>query len=217
MSRIHLAAVGILCASCAPAPVAPAVPPLVELMAVPPPPSGGGAPAASPPKRPRKPRPTPSVPAAAPSQAAPAPETPATPTAHEEASVDSAAEGTGNGRGTGVGAAEGPGPGNGPAGPGVGPGGDGPVHLASEKVRVRRMVEPAYPRAATELGLPEARCTVRVVIDDRGRPTAVSVERCSTVFHASIHKAAMQWRFYPAKRAGKRVPATFVVPIRFAP
>jgi TonB family protein len=78
-------------------------------------------------------------------------------------------------------------------------------------------VEPLYPKSARELKLPEARCLGHITIDAKGKPTNVSVTGCATVFHAATARALMQWRFYPARIDGKKVPASFVVPIRYRP
>lgn len=219
-------AVALLAMASASEPPPPADPiiepaPLVELVSTPrPPPAGGGGSVSPPPKKPAAPRATapPVPPPVEPPPEAPPPE----PAVADLTPADAGnTRGTlpASGPGTGEGSGAGPGTGPGPGGPGVGPGGDGngPVALPGNAVRARRKVEPVYPRAAHDLKLPEARCRARITIDTKGKPTDVSVTGCATVFHAATVRAMMQWRFYPARVDGKKVSASFVVPIRFRP
>jgi len=190
---------------------------LVEFVTPPPAAGGGGSPVASrpptPPPKARQPLPDrpvesntavptePAVPVAVPAP------TEANAAEAEDDGLASGPDGAGNGRGAGSGI--GPGAGDGP------PGTDLHVHLSYAAVKVKRQVTPVYPRAAQSLGLPETRCKARVDIDTRGRPTQVQVGGCAAVFHAATVDALMRWRFYPARRDGRAVPATFVVPLRY--
>ncbi|MFT5586153.1 MAG: hypothetical protein ACI9VR_003750, partial [Cognaticolwellia sp.] len=40
-------------------------------------------------------------------------------------------------------------------------------------------------------------------------------ENCSEDFSVASQEAVNQWRFYPLKVEGKRVPSTFVLKLRF--
>jgi TonB family protein len=94
---------------------------------------------------------------------------------------------------------------------------DGPMlFITAADVQPKRRVRPSYPAAARALNITEARCLVRFVVDDKGRPTDVSVDGCPNVFHAEVLDAAWQWRFYPVRGAsGEKSAATFTLALRF--
>jgi periplasmic protein TonB len=75
---------------------------------------------------------------------------------------------------------------------------------------------PRYPRLARQRGW-EGRVVLLVAVAAAGTPTAVQVETSSgfpTLDRAAI-KAVRRWRFHPARLAGRPVPDTIRVPIRF--
>lgn len=77
---------------------------------------------------------------------------------------------------------------------------------------------PRYPADALRRGW-EGTVWLRVRVDEAGRPVEVEIERSSG--HASLDRAARQqvrdrWRFQPAVRDGRPVPAWGRVPIRFS-
>ncbi|MEC7983529.1 MAG: energy transducer TonB [Myxococcota bacterium] len=83
-------------------------------------------------------------------------------------------------------------------------------------VKPKRKVKPKFPQAAKALNIREASCFVHFYIDEKGKPEKVNIEKCASVFHASVEKAAMKWRFYPMKNSsGKRVKASFKLKIKF--
>ncbi|AKC87848.1 energy transducer TonB [Pseudoxanthomonas suwonensis] len=77
---------------------------------------------------------------------------------------------------------------------------------------------PEYPRAALRAGN-ESSVLLRIAIDERGIPTDVQVvERSGNrdrAFDRAAIEAARQWRFEPAMRGGKAVPATVQLPVDF--
>jgi len=97
----------------------------------------------------------------------------------------------------------------------LGTGETGPTRVPGSEVRVRRRVEPRYPEAARSLGLGDVTCRVKVTVDARGVPSQVDVSHCPRVFHTSAREALFAWRFYPARRGGRKVAATFSLGIRY--
>ena len=63
----------------------------------------------------------------------------------------------------------------------------------------------------------EELCRATIVINEKGKPSEVTVEGCPSVFHGEVKRALMAWRFYPYKLGGKAMQARFVMPIRFKP
>lgn len=77
---------------------------------------------------------------------------------------------------------------------------------------------PEYPRTALRAG-EEGSVVLRIAIDERGVPTDVQVvERSGSrdrAFDRAAIEAARQWRFEPAMRGGRAVPATVQLPVDF--
>lgn len=77
---------------------------------------------------------------------------------------------------------------------------------------------PEYPRSALRAG-EEATVMLRIAVDTHGVPTDVQVvERSGTrdrSFDRAAIDAARQWRFEPAIRDGKAVPAAVQLPVQF--
>ncbi|GAB3505860.1 energy transducer TonB [Pseudoxanthomonas daejeonensis] len=77
---------------------------------------------------------------------------------------------------------------------------------------------PEYPRSALRAG-EEGAVVVRIAVDAQGVPGDVQVvERTGTrdrSFDRAAIEAARQWRFQPAMRDGKAVPATVQLPVDF--
>lgn len=76
---------------------------------------------------------------------------------------------------------------------------------------------PRYPRAALRAGS-EGIVTLRVLVDETGQPIDVSIETSSG--HRELDRAARlqvleRWRFHPAQRDGRAVPAYALVPVEF--
>ena len=101
------------------------------------------------------------------------------------------------------------------------PGGDpngklgGAVPMTMAQVRKRREVQPEYPDEARAMNLGDVECSVRIYIDETGKPYDVSFIACPKVFHTSARRALFAWRFYPAKKNGQKVRATFPLKIRY--
>lgn len=76
---------------------------------------------------------------------------------------------------------------------------------------------PRYPRPAIQRRL-EGVVTLRVLVDAEGRPQAVDVERSSghrVLDQAAREQVLARWRFHPAMRDGRAVPAYALVPVAF--
>ncbi|MFT5684054.1 MAG: TonB family protein [Myxococcota bacterium] len=90
------------------------------------------------------------------------------------------------------------------------------MFVTATDIQPRRRVRPNYPAAAKALNIAEARCLVRFVVDDKGRPTDVAVLGCPNVFHDEVLKAAWQWKFYPVRSStGVKSAATFTLALNF--
>lgn len=77
---------------------------------------------------------------------------------------------------------------------------------------------PRYPRASLIAGH-EGTVTLRVLVDETGKPVEVTVESGSG--HRELDRAARlqvldHWRFHPAQRQGRSVAAYALVPIVFS-
>ena len=89
----------------------------------------------------------------------------------------------------------------------------GDAHRSAEAIDAP---PPPYPLAARRRGL-EGRVVLRLGLDAEGRVDDVRVERSSgseTLDGAAV-EAARGWRFRPARRGGRAVAASLLVPIRF--
>lgn len=77
---------------------------------------------------------------------------------------------------------------------------------------------PDYPRSALRAG-EEATVMLRIAIDPQGVPTDVQVVQRSGARDRDFDRAAVgavrQWRFEPALRDGKAVPASVQLPVQF--
>jgi outer membrane biosynthesis protein TonB len=83
------------------------------------------------------------------------------------------------------------------------------------EVQIRTQVNPTFPTAATQLGIREERCILRLHIDTGGYVESVQARSCSTLFLEPAVDAAMQWTFHPFIEAGQAVPVQFDINFRF--
>ena len=77
---------------------------------------------------------------------------------------------------------------------------------------------PRYPRLALRAG-DEGRVLLRVLVDERGQPVEVTIERSSghrELDRAAREKVLAEWRFHPAQRDGVPVSAYALVPVDFS-
>ncbi|HFK2919909.1 TPA: energy transducer TonB [Stenotrophomonas maltophilia] len=77
---------------------------------------------------------------------------------------------------------------------------------------------PAYPIQALR-NHEQGTVLLRVEVDGRGQPVAVSIERSSgsrTLDQAARQQVLRHWRFEPALRDGAAVPAIGLVPVQFS-
>lgn len=88
--------------------------------------------------------------------------------------------------------------------------GDRPVPIEG------RSPPPRYPAAALRAGR-SGTVTVRVDVDAQGRPAGVTVvgRSGSRDLDRAAAEALRRWRFHPAQRDGRAVPASLVVPVTF--
>lgn len=101
---------------------------------------------------------------------------------------------------------------------GAGGGDTGPAETTPPRYRLGAAETPApsYPVLARRRGI-EGRVVVRLHVGADGHAKAAAIE--STSGHDVLDRAAAEtlatWRLAPAERAGRAVPATILVPIRF--
>lgn len=78
-----------------------------------------------------------------------------------------------------------------------------------------RSIPPVYPESLKAEG-PAGIVTVLVSIDEEGNVTGTKILRSSHKdFEQPATEAAMQYKFRPAKKAGKPVAVSIVIPVRF--
>jgi periplasmic protein TonB len=84
------------------------------------------------------------------------------------------------------------------------------------ELNVQRRIEPVYPPASRRAG-EEGTVTVRVLVDERGKPGEVQLQTSSG--HARLDEAAIaairKWTFAPARRGTQAVPAWTTVRVTF--
>lgn len=80
----------------------------------------------------------------------------------------------------------------------------------------RRNFPPLYPREAFLRNI-QGTVWIRAAIDPKGHPSQVSVEQSSgsSLLDEAALKAAREWAFIPARRAGIAVSTQVRIPIRF--
>lgn len=88
---------------------------------------------------------------------------------------------------------------------------------AGARLEYRNAPAPRYPREALLAGI-EGTVLLQVLVGADGRPVNVAVHRSSG--HRALDEAARRqvlghWRFQPAIRGGRAVPAVGIVPIEF--
>ncbi len=177
----------------------------------PPPPAGGGKPKTEKKeKKPDEPKPDPVEVEPEPVDLEPEPE----PQDEPEAEADGVAGGVEGGVEGGVGGGVVGGQIGGVIGGQLGGTGTA-VSTHYSKIKVKRQVAPRFPEAAKQLGFDNELCLATVIIDEKGKPTSVSVSKCPAVFHEELKEAMMKWQFYPYKTGGTAMSATFTQPIRF--
>lgn len=82
--------------------------------------------------------------------------------------------------------------------------------------RAIRRVAPTLPRAfASEVLADEVVCELRVDIGRSGAPSGIEVESCPASYLPYAEAAVRRWRWSPAVAAGKPVPSTTRIRIRF--
>lgn len=91
----------------------------------------------------------------------------------------------------------------------------GVLTLHHTDVQVVRRVSPVYPEIARPLGLPTSRCKAMVTIDERGRPTRVTVSDCPEEFYDETVRSLMRWKFRPAKVEGMPTKAQFLLHVNY--
>ncbi|QGL81329.1 energy transducer TonB [Stenotrophomonas maltophilia] len=90
--------------------------------------------------------------------------------------------------------------------------------LAGAQLQYRSAPPPAYPIQSLR-NHEQGTVLLRVEVDTRGQPVAVSVERSSgsrNLDQAARQQVLKHWRFEPAQRDGVAVPAIGMVPVQFS-
>jgi protein TonB len=83
-------------------------------------------------------------------------------------------------------------------------------------VRYARTTKPRYPGKARRAGW-EGTAVLKVLVDSRGAPDRVTVDRTSgfEILDAAAVKAVGRWRFHPARRGGDSVASWVRIPVAF--
>ena len=160
--------------------------------------------------------------ASAPPPVAPTKEAEPSPTPPTEPAADAAPaalsdEGEPEGGGEGSEGGDG-GEGGEGGGEGGGGGAEPPAYrpIQTQQARITRSVAPRVPEAFHQLDLAEARCTVRLFLDERGRVVEARPEDCPSLLRASALTAAYATRFAPLRdENGTAYRAQFVIHYRF--
>ncbi len=76
---------------------------------------------------------------------------------------------------------------------------------------------PDYPRMAQRRRL-QGTVLLMLIINTRGAVDRVSIDHSSgySMLDKAATKAALGWRFMPAKKAGRRIVARALIPVRFS-
>ena len=105
-----------------------------------------------------------------------------------------------------------------PAPPQLAPSIDTSTPLAGAQLQYRSAPPPTYPIQSLR-NHEQGTVLLRVEVDTRGQPVAVSVERSSgsrNLDQAARQQVLKHWRFEPAQRDGVAVPAIGMVPVQFS-
>lgn len=105
-----------------------------------------------------------------------------------------------------------------PAPPQLAPSIDTSTPLAGAQLQYRSAPPPAYPIQSLR-NHEQGTVLLRVEVDTRSQPVAVSVERSSgsrNLDQAARQQVLKHWRFEPAQRDGVAVPAIGMVPVQFS-
>lgn len=87
--------------------------------------------------------------------------------------------------------------------------------VASSNAYVLEMTQPTYPMAMLERGI-QGKVTVKIVVSESGDIEDVSVVAATQPeFGEAAVKAAREWMFEPARRHGRAVSQTVLVPVSF--
>ena len=87
------------------------------------------------------------------------------------------------------------------------------VHWSS--VVIKHKQNPTFPPEALKLKIKSVSCLVTFSIDKNGLPETIDIKKCPSIFHDSVRKAAIRWRFHPVQIKGKTVKAHFTLRVRF--
>lgn len=82
----------------------------------------------------------------------------------------------------------------------------GPRVVSPTDLRVKRVVQPEFPRSARSLGLAPVDCRVRVFIGANGRATETHFVACPALFHDSTREAVEATRWWPYRESGEVIP-----------
>ena len=80
--------------------------------------------------------------------------------------------------------------------------------------RLKRLIKPSYPKAAFHARI-EGTVLVQITIDERGRVSDATVIKSIPALDAAALRCVRQWRFEPARKAGKPVATRAQAPVTF--
>jgi TonB family protein len=90
-------------------------------------------------------------------------------------------------------------------------------HRAGHPIlKLRHMVEPAYPEEAKENGI-RGTVVVEVLIDKQGVPQAIHAVRGNPILATTAFKAVQQWRWKPYRLNRVPVAVEMTIAVNFEP
>ncbi len=88
--------------------------------------------------------------------------------------------------------------------------------VSNPVLKLRHMVEPAYPEDARENGI-GGTVVVEVLIDKQGVPQAIHAVRGNPILVTTAFKAVQQWRWKPYRLNRVPVPVEMTIAMDFEP
>ncbi len=80
---------------------------------------------------------------------------------------------------------------------------------------ILEITEIAFPKRAVTSRIYDDSCDVRLVVDRKGRPTALEVGRCAEDFQREVEKAVASWRWEPPVLDGEAAEARVRFDVEF--
>ena len=88
--------------------------------------------------------------------------------------------------------------------------------VCNPKLKLRTMVEPAYPEEAQRNGI-GGTVVVEALVDKQGVPHAVHAVRGDAILARAVSSAVQQWRWKPYRLNGEPVDVQMTIAVNFEP